>query len=153
VSQILAGGTIAWDPANRDSGTRVGYGQAKGMDRREREDERLAAGGDPEAAERVRRREIQQAVREHYDRLAVPCHSNGLSHRLDSPRPLTWRDRLEIPYDDMPSHFYRFSTCRDCCGRLPVQWVNQRDPSLDSWPKRGDAITSPRMFMPETAVG
>jgi hypothetical protein len=123
------------------------------VDRKERDLERRAAAGDHEATERLRLTALCQAVREHYDRLDAPCYSSGLSHRLDSPRPLTWRGRLEIPYDDMPSHFYRFSTCRDCCARLPAQWVNETNSSLGPWPKPGDVIASAGRFVPETAVG
>jgi hypothetical protein len=57
-------------------------------DRRERQLERQAAAADPDAL-----------VRDHYAQIDVACGDGGLSHRLDSPRPLTWRDRLEIPYD------------------------------------------------------
>ena len=51
-------------------------------DRRERDLERQAAAGDPEAAERVRLAALRRAIREHYARIDVRCSEGGLKHMV-----------------------------------------------------------------------
>jgi hypothetical protein len=121
------------------------------VDRQTRDHERQAAAGDSEAAERIRLAALDQAVREHFDQLDVPCGDGGFSHRLETPRPLTLRERHETPYAEVPYaevllNFHWVSDCLDCRELFPFHWVKQRHPDLLGFPRVGDVLTTPGRF-------